>query len=152
MSIHFRYLAPPTDFLRGYASALYVRRAECLEVRRTAVQLGEWKPSAKRCHHNVSEWVRCNPTHQAVRGWLYFALPGLSFVRFTAHSVVRNDTGGFFDITPSEAVEYPFLQAKISESDFETAVDTLTTHFGVSHLDHWITQNSGNLQWSKPIP
>jgi hypothetical protein len=55
----------------------------------------------------VNTWVRSTPGHSAVRGWVFYkecVIPteGSFSVgcEFTAHSVVRDENGVLFDITP----------------------------------------------------
>lgn len=108
----------------AYAKSLLARVGEAQVVRRAEVNIGEWKPLANMCHHNVTAWCESNPTYQVVRGWLYFDLPGLPVARFVAHSVVRAPDGELCDITPSNATrDYPFLEGKLSEEEFAELVE-----------------------------
>jgi hypothetical protein len=52
------------------------------------------------CHDNVDVWLKSNPKHVAVRGWVVNASYGADVVGLTAHSVVRDAAGTLFDITP----------------------------------------------------
>jgi hypothetical protein len=69
------------------------------------VALGEWKPVVNKCHDNVNNWVRSTSGHFAVRGWVFYKQCFIPAERtlgceFTAHSVVRDEKGVLFDITP----------------------------------------------------
>jgi hypothetical protein len=108
----------------AYAKSLLARVGEAQVVRRAEVRIGERKPLANMCHHNVTDWCESEPTYQAVRGWLYFDLPGCSVARFVAHSVVHAPDGELYDITPSNASQdYPFLKGKLSEEEFAELVE-----------------------------
>jgi hypothetical protein len=69
------------------------------------IALGDWKPVENCCHVNANTWVRSTPCHSPVRGWIFYKRcliptendPGHEF---TAHSVVRDEKGILFDITP----------------------------------------------------
>jgi hypothetical protein len=67
------------------------------------VSLGKWLPAISKCHENVKAWVDAMREHSAIRGWVVCG-PCLSGayvgVNLTAHSVVRDETGVLFDITP----------------------------------------------------
>jgi hypothetical protein len=61
-----------------------------------AVSVGKWKAKPKECHENVAYWVKRNPQHQHVRGWLVCNEDFL-----IAHAVVRDPTcAKLVDITP----------------------------------------------------
>ena len=67
------------------------------------VSVGNWEPVRNECHKNVDRWIAATPTHKAVRGWVTYkqCLVGDTLgLELTAHSVVRNEAGEFFDITP----------------------------------------------------
>jgi hypothetical protein len=77
------------------------------------------------CHHNVSMWCQHEPDFEPVRGWLYFDLPGLNYVKFVAHSAVRTPEGELFDITPSRAFQdYLFIEGGLSEEEYAHLVET----------------------------
>jgi hypothetical protein len=59
-----------------------------------------WKPKVGGCHDNVDHWVKYHAGHTAVRGWIVYYSGGNDFVVYTAHSVVRDQNGELFDITP----------------------------------------------------
>jgi len=67
-----------------------------VEIRPVAFKNGEL-PAANKCHENVARWLHENPKHVAVRGWLDSG--GL----LEAHSVVADDEGNLFDVTPRDA-------------------------------------------------
>ncbi len=68
------------------------------------VSLDGWRPRASpHCHENVDTWVRAMRGHRAVRGWVFLkeCYTGSGFgEELTAHSVVRDEKGNLFDITP----------------------------------------------------
>jgi hypothetical protein len=66
------------------------------------VSVGDWRPERSRCHDNVDIWIKSNPRHVAVRGWVVYASDGKDGVGLTAHTVVKDEDGNLFDITPIE--------------------------------------------------
>ena len=83
----------------------------------------EWQPSPNNCHENVLVFCENAAGYKVQRGWLYFDLPGMNFVKFVAHSVVKSSKGELIDITPSNAsIDYPFLESGISEEEFRQIV------------------------------
>ena len=67
------------------------------------VQGKGWRPEESRCHFNVDRWVQENPGHTPVRGWVVYKpsfANGKLGLELTAHSVVRDEKGELFDITP----------------------------------------------------
>src|SRR5260221_12129434 len=87
------------------AARLYERRGEAGDVKRAECTIGDWKPQPASCHANVDLWLRHNPQHRSVRGWWYcdYALVGTA--EFFAHSVIANENGELFDITPTTPEE-----------------------------------------------
>jgi hypothetical protein len=97
-------------------------------------------PEARQhqCHTNADRFVAGNQRYRVVRGWLFFdfraaALMGLEpTIRFTAHSIVQNDSGDRYEITPSQASQcYPFIEHPFGNEDFEKLVDSRK----LSHID-----------------
>jgi hypothetical protein len=73
---------------------------------------GEPQPNA--CHVNVEQWVKENPQHRPVRGWLV-----TSGVVFDRHSLIADERGELFDITPIALPHRPpFLRYEGSEDEF----------------------------------
>jgi len=67
------------------------------------VSLREWLPTLSKCHKNVETWVREMCEHSAIRGWVVCGpcISGATVgTNLTAHSVVRDEGGLLFDITP----------------------------------------------------
>ena len=67
------------------------------------IAVGDWVPTYNECHKNVDRWIEATPTHEAVRGWVVYkecAIRATLGLELTTHSVVRNETGDLFDITP----------------------------------------------------
>ena len=109
----------PDIDVNQYAKTLYSKVGEAAVLKRALIEGGDWAPEPNMCHHNVSMWCELRPEYQPVRGWLYFDLPGLSYVKFVAHSAVRTPEGELFDITPSYASQdYPFIGCGLSEDEY----------------------------------
>jgi hypothetical protein len=67
------------------------------------VPLGAPNPVIAKCHENVNAWVQATPEHSPVRGWVCYreCVVGVTLgIELTAHSVVRDQNGDLFDITP----------------------------------------------------
>ena len=96
----------------------------------------EWNPQPQQCHDNVEHWVKSNPDHEGVYGWLLmdfravvvFGAPG--FVDLLPHAVVRDSAQRLVDITPRHELAsddtYPFLLHAGSREDFYRLVDGLS--------------------------
>jgi hypothetical protein len=125
---------PPADLV-PYAARLYERRSEGVIVRPGKVIGPEWTPAYNDCHANVNALCEHDPRYRPVRGWLYFDFDQvLSFVRFTAHSVLIDENGRLWDITPSQASQpYPFIRAEGSEAEYVEIVETR----GCGNLDYF---------------
>ena len=104
---------------------LFARRSEGVIAKLKKVQIGDWRPSERECHRNVTIWCEQRADHKAVRGWLFFDLTGVvPLVRFTAHSVVEDVNGDLVDITPAKVFQsYPFIRAEEDEETFESLVE-----------------------------
>lgn len=136
---------PASAELRAYGQELYERRAQAQTVALSEVRLGsQWRPLFKQCHDNVDCWVANHPKvaggrqHEAVRGWLYFDMAGvLPYVKFVAHSVVRNDGGRLLDITPNlTGNTYPFIPANVLDETFFRFEDELIAQLGQGTIFH----------------
>jgi hypothetical protein len=92
---------------------------------------GDWTPEVNKCHHNVKAWTDRNPHHVQVLGWLVVTRLGDDVIRFVAHSVVEDETGNKFDITPLQSTELrPFLEAGIDPDDFFEIGRSCSPHMG----------------------
>lgn len=122
------------DFLKDLAKRLYDRRHHAVMVPYEDRSSGQFQPVHNDCHRNVELWCQANPSHRPVRGWLVFS--GLSppeFCRFTAHSVIEDDTGRRFDVTPSATfARYPFLEDEAIEEEYVLLISSR----GLIFLDH----------------
>jgi hypothetical protein len=119
-----------------YAEALHSRASEAILLKRAVIENGDWEPQANMCHHNVSMWCEQKTDYSPVRGWLYFDMPGLNYVRFVAHSAVRAPDGELYDITPSNAQQdYPFIESGLSEDEYAELVEDR----GYGEIQHIIT-------------
>jgi hypothetical protein len=127
-------IRPPADLL-PYVARLYERRNEGVTVPGGRIQGTDWTPVFNDCHANVNALCGADPRYRPVRGWLYFDFENsLSFVRFTAHSVVADEAGRLWDITPSRASQrYPFICAEGTVEEFVQIVEVR----GLGNLDHF---------------
>lgn len=115
----------PDIDVNEYAKTLYSRVGAAVSLKRATIEGGDWVPQPNMCHHNVSIWCQQMPDYTVVRGWLYFDLPGLNYVKFVAHSAVRTPEGELFDITPSNASQdYPFIESDLGEEEYAELVET----------------------------
>ncbi|MCB8877749.1 hypothetical protein [Acidisoma silvae] len=78
-----------------YAAEIVRRLVDAVPVPYRPVSLNYWKPHRNDPHGNVDMWVIAHPGSTAVRGWLVDKALSL-----TAYSVVRDQLGFLFDITP----------------------------------------------------
>lgn len=83
-----------------YEAAICSRRVGAVIVPFREVSLDGWAPKIADCHNNVDRWVATNPRCEAVRGWITYISFGPVGVQLTAHSIVRDQNGDLFDITP----------------------------------------------------
>jgi hypothetical protein len=60
------------------------------------------EPQLNVCHMNVEKWIKENPKHTPVRGWLV-----TSDFLLDAHSVVADEREILFDITPLQTTTRP---------------------------------------------
>src|SRR4051794_31432525 len=93
-------LRPALDFLTELAQQLYERRHEALRVPFRDCCGPDFKPVKQDCHRNVDVWCRLHPEQQPVRGWLVIQRPDRGYCRFVAHSVIGDEEGRLFDLTP----------------------------------------------------
>jgi hypothetical protein len=98
--------------LNQLAAELYERRHQSVFVPGAIAYIGDWTPAENQCHDNVDFWVKHNPTHGPVHGFLYFSFAGaMPYVWFNAHCIVRTEDDQLIDITPSKASQrYPFIE------------------------------------------
>lgn len=122
------------DFLAELAQQLYERRHQAVLVPFRDCSGPDFSPVEQACHSNVDRWVRSHPTHRAVRGWFVYEswLP-LGLCRFAPHSVVLDEHGELFDLTPTRAVRrYPFLRHHLTDDEILLMVSARR----LVHLDH----------------
>ena len=93
---------PSFQSRRQYEWDICVRLKASQVVPFKEVSVGDWRPERSRCHDNVDIWIKSNPRHVAVRGWVVYASDGKDSVGLTAHTVVKDENGNLFDITPIE--------------------------------------------------
>ncbi len=123
------------SYLTIIAACLYERINEAIIPKWADISIGEWTPKENLCHENVTTICHHSPSYTPVRGWLYFDLEGaLPYVWFNAHSLVRDDSGIMYDITPSKATQqYPFIEAEESEQEYAELVEKS----GIIRLTHY---------------
>lgn len=125
------------DYLEELALRLYDRRHEAVLVPFRDCAGPDFTAVEQACHSNVDDWVKGHPEHRAVRGWLVHEswLPQ-GFCRFAAHSVVQDERGELFDLTPTMAAQrYPFLHNHLTDEEFILMVSA--RH--LVHLDHRVS-------------
>lgn len=98
-----------------YEAAICKQLPHAKNVRFKKVALDDWAPEVGKCHDNVKKWVETIPGQKPVIGWVAYMdclLPDLSIGRqLTTHSVVLNDKGELYDITPlADERQRPFLR------------------------------------------
>ena len=136
------YCAPPTPAHQEHAAQLFGRIGEGVIVPRVQMAVDGWQPLPNKCHENAHILAEKIAGYRAVTGWLLFEFErAFTYVRFAAHSVVENEAGELFDITPPPAENpgaalYPFIRSKLSHDDFHSAVYVLTEMYGAANLDY----------------
>lgn len=119
------------DALLKYVGRISQGWHEAKIVPQKPVTIGSWEPKRNACHQNVSKWLERNPTHRALRGWLVMdlrlagaVLGAGPYVDLLAHSVVVDEQGHPFDITPLWAPPgekpnlYPFALHPGTEDEY----------------------------------
>jgi hypothetical protein len=100
-----------TDELRA---ALRLRAPSATLVPYHEVRFTNGVPEPNACHVNVEQWIKENPQHRPVRGWLITS----GFV-FDRHSLIADERGELFDITPiQQPYRPPFLVHPGNEAEF----------------------------------
>lgn len=110
----------------SYASSLYARVSEARVLKRVIIDVGDWKAQQNMCHNNASALHLHDDEYALVRGWLYFDLPGLPYVKFVSHSAVKTPDGEIVDITPKPSTatqDYPFIEGNLTEEDYQHLVE-----------------------------
>jgi hypothetical protein len=93
-------MTPPEMTRAEYELAVCARLDQAVRVPFRQVSFADWSPKVAECHQNADTWVAANPEFEAVRGWVIYASFGGDSVGLTAHSIVRDQSGALFDITP----------------------------------------------------
>jgi hypothetical protein len=122
------------DFLEELAKGLYQRRDQAVAVPFRDCSSTDFRPVMQDCHGNVDLWCRVRADHKPVRGWLMLeSYPRQGVCRFVAHSVVVDEQGRLFDLTPSSAArKCPFLKEKMSEEEYLLMLSVRR----LVHVDH----------------
>lgn len=130
------YCLPPSKQLRQYAKSLYERRHEGLYILRKPIHLNDWEPMPNHCHANALILENYGTEFEAIHGWFYLDFEqSRDYVRFVAHSVVRDIAGNLIDITPaisSQAPILPFLVAQVSNQTYEAMLNSLVRAYGTT--------------------
>ena len=101
-----------------YFNAIVGRRHAAQRPRRIAVRFGDGtEPQASECHPNAERWVKENPDHAVVRGWIMESHSEYCTM-LAAHSLVRDAHGDLIEITPLRSVHTPFLEHVGSDATF----------------------------------
>lgn len=142
MSFKLAYHTPPDRKLAQYAASLFSRRHEAVQVPRAAIEFPGWQPIQNRCHANTLILESYGSGYTAVHGWLYLDFDRTrSYVRFVAHSVIKNEADQLLDITPvwEGAGSHPFISSKIDNSAYEAMLNALQKKHGATDcLDYWL--------------
>jgi hypothetical protein len=122
------------DFVTDLARRLYDRRQQAVVVPFRNCSSEAFQPVEQDCHRNVDLWCKDHPSHTPVHGWVVFEVyTPLGLCRFIPHSVVEDEHGFLFDITPSRASRrYPFLKDELTEEEYVL----LITSRQLLNLDH----------------
>lgn len=117
------------ESLNDYVGKLKKMASSATIIPRAVIDGGNWQPYPNKCHENVDIWCGHNSNYHPVRGWLYFDLPGIAYVKFVAHSVVRKPDGSLVDITPSGASsDYPFVTANLTDDEYDEILGLCQNH------------------------
>jgi hypothetical protein len=139
MILQLGYLKPPSKAHRAYAKSLYERRSEAVFVPKIKITLPNWQPKPNECHDNCTELYLRQGNCEIIHGWVCVDASAIGFYRFVAHSVMKDETGSLFDITPSTIEsELLFLNGNLNSDQYFEATDVLHEHWGVSNLDYLI--------------
>ena len=93
----------------AYFNALLGRRGSARIVERQDVTFRNGdRPACHNCHGNAARWAAETPDVVPIHGWLIEADDGHD-LRLVAHSLLEDAEGAWFDITPLEPFQPPFL-------------------------------------------
>lgn len=143
LSQNRHYCKPPSRKLAKYAESLYARIGERQYIKRAMIQLDDWQPVQNQCHANAMILETYGEGFSAVHGWLYLDYAGQTdFVRFVAHSVVKNQQGDLLDFTPAATgtAHYPFITAALSNSEYEAVLNALLKKYGATNCLDYLTK------------
>lgn len=96
---------------KAYLRSLKARLNDVTVVPRVDYSYEDWKPEAKKCHHNVKYLESLNLGYTPVLGWLVINVIALGYYELLAHSIVKSPDGQLVDITP--VLENPFGEPRI---------------------------------------
>jgi hypothetical protein len=139
MASGYDVLPAPTEEIGNYGRLLFAKLEDAAVVPYRKVLEDGWEPEMNKCHHNAGIWVERHPEHFQVLGWLVIDFrPGDSRVRFLAHSVIEDETGVRFDITPTASTRpRGFIPCYISAEDFMEMEATLQAVYQVGGFDYF---------------
>ncbi len=76
------------DDRQSFAVSVLSRLNEAIIPRRRRVGIGDdWTPKPHYCHDNVAIWVKANPQHKHVFGFVVFDFRVLGYMQIVAHSL-----------------------------------------------------------------
>ena len=123
------------DFLKDLARRLYERRHLALTVPHEHRSNDQFRPEPRACHANADMWCKLNPSHRPVRGWLVFDLSAVGRFHFVAHSVVEDEKGNRFDVTPQRPIaRCIFLEDEAVDEEYML----LITSRRLVNIDHYL--------------
>lgn len=136
------FAPPPTKELQAYAHQLFERRNTAAVIKPADVSIGNWRPRPNHCHENARTWADNHTGVAAVQGWLVMNLGRMGnkhCTRFIAHSVIRDETGEMWDITPNAGTfqQYAFLPSEIDEETYFRFESDLHSMTGQGNLHHY---------------
>jgi hypothetical protein len=109
-----------------YAKGIAARRREVVTLTRAAARIGDWEPQAAHCHNNVRAWVKHNPHHKQVFGYVLVEITWLGILRVIPDSAVEDKDGVLYDITPHGASQdYPFIRHVGSDDEFQLMAEAV---------------------------
>jgi len=112
----------PKD-VKAYFNEINNRQESAEEIRYDKVVFkDDTCPEESKCHENVAHWIRENPSDTALKGWLVWG-------QLCAHSIICNENGEKFDITPMDGDQRPkFIVHVGSDATFEKVRENHPTY------------------------
>ena len=125
------------DSINSYAHHLFANLANSKLLTFRSVEISGWQPEKRKCHNNVETFLGSHTNYRKIYGWIVVDSPDSNFCIFLSHSVVADESGNIFEITPIESLDpRPFIQSNLPEEDFETLVLWLSDNLNTLNLTH----------------